>query len=166
MDLIAVGIVRAAHGVRGELAVESYSGSLTHFSRLRAASLRKKGSERLLGIESVRQRSTDVLVRFSGIDTREKAQALAGFELWVEREHAAPLAEGEFYAADLCKCSLYYGEQLIGTVRSVVDAGPNQLLEVARAEGKTLLVPFIDHFIAEVDVEGGRISLREDYIVR
>jgi 16S rRNA processing protein RimM len=114
----------------------------------------------------VRQRSTDVLVRFSGIDTREKAQALAGFELWVEREHAAPLAEGEFYAADLCKCSLYYGEQLIGTVRSVVDAGPNQLLEVARAEGKTLLVPFIDHFIAEVDVEGGRISLREDYIVR
>jgi 16S rRNA processing protein RimM len=165
-DWLAAGVVRTAHGVRGELAVRSFSGSVTHLRKLRETTFKKGSGELSFRVQSVRIRSADVLLKLEGIDTREKAQELIGFELWVKRADAAPLLEGEYYAADLCRCSLYFGDRLIGRVRSVLDAGPNQLLEVKGVDGKDVLVPFIDHFIGEVDVGKGRISLKGDEIIK
>jgi ribosomal 30S subunit maturation factor RimM len=54
----------------------------------------------------------------------------------------------------------------IGAVRSVMDAGPNQLLEILTADGKALLIPFAERFFGEVDIGAGRIELKEDDIVR
>jgi 16S rRNA processing protein RimM len=117
-------------------------------------------------IESVRGNPPDLLVKVEGIDTREAARVLVGSELRATREFAAPLGRDEYYQDDLCRCGLFYGDELIGTVRSVWDTGACQLLEVISAAGRQFLVPFVDHFIGEVDVDRGRISLKEDYIVR
>jgi 16S rRNA processing protein RimM len=165
-DLLAVGVVRAAHGVKGELAVKCFSGDVERFDGLRDAVLRKGDAERIVKIESTRSVSAGILILVEGIDTREKALRLVGFELWVGRGYAVPLSEGEYYEADLCRCSVHRKGELIGRVKSVRDAGPNQLLEVAGVEGATFLVPFIDRFIGDVDVRSGRIELREEYIIR
>jgi 16S rRNA processing protein RimM len=165
-DLLAVGIVSAAHGVKGELAVRSFSGAVAHIVRLQEAVARRGKSERRLTVKSARPRAADVLMTVEGVDSREKAQALIGYELWVPREMAAPLAEGEYYEADLCGCGLFFGTEMVGTVRSVLEAGQSQLLDVAGADGKGYMIPFIDHFIGEVDVKSGKISLREDDILR
>ena len=64
-------------------------------------------------------------------------------------------------------CGRYEGvDQRIGAVRAVWDGGRSQLLEVAAPDGKTHLVPFLEHFIREVDLSKGRIALREAEIVR
>ena len=54
----------------------------------------------------------------------------------------------------------------MGAIRSVWEGGPAQLLEVVGKEGKTWLVPFSEHFIGDVDLEAGKISLKEDEIIR
>ena len=82
------------------------------------------------------------------------------------RPQAARLLDGEYYAADLCRCRLWFGEEEIGSVRSVWDGGPSQLLEVQGKAGRTFLVPFTDHFIGDVDLATGKIFLKEDEIVR
>ena len=66
-------------------------------------SLRRGGVERAVAIEVGPPALPDVLVKFAGVDDREAAQVLAGWELWVDRSRAAPLAAGEYYAADLCR---------------------------------------------------------------
>jgi 16S rRNA processing protein RimM len=166
MDLLAVGVIRAAHGVRGELRVRSFSGDNEGLLKLRRVVARKRGVEKPLDIAGSRNRPPDVLLRVAGVETREEAQRLVGFELWAERASAAPLAAGEYYEADLCRCRLFFADELIGSVRSVVDTGAAPLLEISRPDGASVLVPFVEHFIGEVDVAGGRIALKEDYVVR
>jgi 16S rRNA processing protein RimM len=166
MDLLAIGIVKAPHGVRGELTVRSFSGSTENWKKLREASFRKGEASRIRKIESMRPVLGGALMRVEGCDTREKAQELVGSELWAERVFACPLSSGEYYTADLCKCDVFFGDERIGAVRSIMEAGPNQLLEIRSADGRTLMVPFIDRFIGEVDITACRISLKEDYIVR
>ncbi|HVP18790.1 MAG TPA: ribosome maturation factor RimM [Spirochaetia bacterium] len=165
-DLLAVGVVAAPYGVRGEVRGRSFSGEPDHFVALTEAVFRKGDTEKKLRIESVRPHMRDVVLKIAGIDTPEDARRLIGFEIWVPRGQAARLREGEYYTADLCRCSIWFEDELIGSVRSVWEGGPSQLLEVRNASGKTFLVPFNDHFVGEVDVEGGRILLREDEIVR
>jgi 16S rRNA processing protein RimM len=163
---LAVGVVTATHGIGGELKVKSFSGANEHLLALCEASFRKGREQKLLSLDSVRPQAQGVIVKVRGIDVPELARRLVGYELWVPRGQASRLGDGEYYAADLCRCTLWFGEEEIGKVRSVLDAGASPLLEVQGKGGKTFLVPFIDHFIADVEVEKGRIVLREDEIVR
>lgn len=165
MEMLAVGVVTATHGLKGELTVRSFSGRIDHLGRLRAVLLRRGSEERRATVLSVRAKPPHAVMKLEGVDSPETARGFRGFEIWVPRSEAAPLEVGEFYAVDLCRCSLYFGQERLGSIRSVVDAGSSQMLEVEGPGGKAFLVPFIDHFVGEVDVQGGRIELRDRGIV-
>ncbi len=165
-DLLAVGVVTATHGTAGELRVRSFSGAPDNMLALREAVFRKAGSERLLRLQTVRRGPRGAIVAVEGLDTPEKARVLVGSELWVPRADAARLAPGEFYLADLCRCRVWLGDEEIGPVRSVWDGGPAALLEGTGPGGRTVLVPFTEHFVGEVDLAAGRIELLDGEIVR
>jgi 16S rRNA processing protein RimM len=165
MEMLAVGVLTTTHGLRGELTLRSYSGGVEHLRGLTRAELRRGGEARTMRVTAVRGNPPHAVVKFQGVDSPEQAQELRGFEIWVPREKAAPLAGGEFYAVDLCRCSLRAGGTTVGAVRAVVDAGATQMLEVEDARGRVFLVPFTGHFVGEVDVAGGTIELLEPGIV-
>ena len=165
-DMLAVGVVTSTHGTTGELKVRCFAGSPENIVRLRDALFRKGSVEKTLRMVSVRPQPPGVLVRIEGLDSPEKARSLVGYEIWMPRGNASPLAAGEFYEADLCRCRLWFGGEEIGPVRSLWDGGPAQLLEVQGKDGRTFLVPFTDHFIGEVDPEARRMVLKVDEILR
>ncbi len=166
VELLAVGVVTGTHGVSGALKVKSLSGLSDHLLALREAEFRSGRARRLLAVEWVRPRPAGIILKASGIETPEEARRMVGHEIWVSRRQAAPLLEGEYYTADLCRCSVWFGEEEVGQVRSVWDGGAAQLLEVQGRSGEVHLVPFTDHFVGEVDVARGRIVLREDEVIR
>jgi 16S rRNA processing protein RimM len=163
---LAVGVIASTHGIGGELKVKSYSGQIEHLLTLRSVTLKRGQVETPAEFEWVRRQDPGVIVKVAGLDTPEKARALVGSEIWVPRAAAAPLENEEYYAADLCRCRLWFGEEEVGTVRSVWEGGPAQLLEVVGKEGKTFLVPFSEHFIGDVDLSSGTIRLKDDEIIR
>ncbi len=164
--MLAVGVIASTHGTRGELKVRSLSGQIGHLLALRSVLLRKGRVETPMDFEWVRRHDPGGLVKVAGLDTPEKARALVGSEIWVPRMAAAPLGADEYYAADLCMCRLWFGEEEVGSVRSVWEGGPAQLLEVVGKEGKTWMVPFSEHFIGDVDIGARMIRLKEDEIIR
>jgi 16S rRNA processing protein RimM len=163
---LAVGVVTGTHGVAGELRLKSLSGESGHLLKIHEALFRKGRIEKRLRLASMKAQPGGAIMKVVDIDTPEQAKRLVGFEMWVPRSQASPLLAGEFYAADLCRCTLWFGEEEIGRVESVWDGGPSQLLEVRGVTGRTYLVPFSAHFIGAVELEKGRISLLEDEIVR
>lgn len=165
MDRLAVAAIRAAHGVGGEVRALSFSGETAHLLRLRAVALRRGGAERPATVESARPAPPDVLLKLAGVDSREAAQELAGWEIWVDRAHAAPLAEGEVYAADLVGCGVYAGGGRAGEVTGVCDTGHAPLLEVRTVDGRTVVVPYADHFVGEVDVAARRLELKDPEVL-
>ena len=165
-ELLAVGVITGTSGVHGELKCKSFSGEPGRFAGVSEALFRKGTREKKLRIEAARPRPQGTVLKIAGMETPEDARRLVGWEVWLPREHAARLGKGEFYTADLCTCTVWFGTELIGTVRSIFEGGAAQLLEVVNQAGRTFLVPFTDHFVGDVDVAAGRISLREDEIVR
>jgi 16S rRNA processing protein RimM len=99
----------------------------------------------------------DLLVHFSGVDSRELAASLTGSELRISRVSLPPLAPGEFYIEDLVGCTVV---DLDGKSRGVVQRtiwnGAQDIIAVV-GEGGEWLVPVVPDFVREVDVGAARI---------
>jgi 16S rRNA processing protein RimM len=162
-ERLATGLILGSHGVHGFLKVRSLSGEDEHFYRLRRLFVRR-GEEFLpYAVEEVKGRGGHLALKLAGVSTPEQASALRGLEIWVDRQDASPLGEGEYYLVDLCRCRLYRESEELGRVVSVCAAGPADLLEVEGREGRRFLVPFSGSFLGEVDVARQRITVREDF---
>ena len=95
-DELIIGRVRTAHGVRGELKVESMSGETDHFRSLSTVTLVRGDRRHELAVEGVRVAHRTVLLKLEGVDSPEDAKRWRGWEIVAPRRHAAPIREGEY----------------------------------------------------------------------
>ena len=70
------------------------------------------------------------------------------------------LAEGEFHLLDLVglEARLAGNDDVIGTVNNLISGG-NDLLEIQLVSGKTVLVPFVEAIVPEVQLAEGWLLL-------
>ena len=94
-------------------------------------------------------------MKFAGVDSRESARTLTNKFLTVDRENAAPLADGEFYTFDVIGCEIFDGDKKIGTVTNVLKTGSNDVFEV---DGKTL-IPALKSVVRTIDIAAKKIFL-------
>jgi len=155
-QLLAVGRVARAHGVRGRILLVPYntrSDSLTRVTALWLAA----GSAEPTRYEVTRSERTPqgYLVALRGVEDRDAAAALRGREALVERSALPVPDEGEIYAADLIGCCVV---DALGTERGRVieleTAGLQELLRV-RGPEREWLVPLA--LVQEIDEVARRI---------
>ncbi len=160
MQYIATGVLKGPHGLKGSIKLKTFSGEVEHLFSLKHVQLRHDGQTRHLIIDEIKLHGNEPLIHFEGIDTPEAARTLGGWELWVEKQHASPLEEGEFYVADLMNSSIVVDGEKVGTVEAILDGPQALLLEVTNLESKKVsLIPFMAPFIGEVDIEKKEIEL-------
>ncbi|RKX75503.1 MAG: 16S rRNA processing protein RimM [Spirochaetes bacterium] len=164
MEKLAVAVIRTSHGVKGFVKVRSLSGECEHLFKLDEVILKKRGKEIPKRVEEIKPLGNELLIKFEGINTPEEGKKYATWEIWVSRDKANPLAEGEYYVADLCECRVLRGEEQIGRVVSVCDTYQSHL-EVITKDGKKTLIPFQKEFIGEIDLDKKTIELKVDWIL-
>lgn len=162
---MAVAIVGARFGVRGEVKLRSLSDEVEHLLKLESVTLRKGSERKTHRISESRRHSSDVLVRFEGVESPEEARLLTGYEVWVPRELAAPLGEGEYYITDLIGLKLMLDGEHVGTVKSLWNSGAHDMIDVEKVDGTMVVVPFIERYIGRVDLETASIEVRVDWIL-
>jgi len=157
-----IGQVGSPHGIKGFVKVHSCSGETEHLLKIKTITLRKDGKERTLGIEESIAKPPSVLMRFEGIDSPEIAKTFSGAQLIADRNHAAPLNEGEFYIEDLKGLPVYSdNDEIIGHVTDIIEGGGGELAEVKLlSDGKKILWPFRKEFFEEISPEKGRLTLK------
>ena len=114
---------------------------------------------RAIRIETARlQGAKFVLVKFEGVDDRGAAEKLKGLTVNVLKSERMPLEEGQFYLDDLIGCLVVNQEGAeLGRVKDFSEQGGCGLLVVAVKGGGLVDVPFVDRYVAGVDVEAGSI---------
>jgi 16S rRNA processing protein RimM len=159
-DLVAVGRVGPARGVRGDVFVEPWTdtpgerfapGAVLHTDRGPGASLTVEASSTAGG---------KLVVRFDGVPDRSAAEALRGVQLFVPAADRAPIDDpDEFYDTDLVGLAArtVAGADL-GPVTDVVHAGGASYL-VVRVGEQDRLVPFVAAIVPTVDVAGGFVEI-------
>jgi len=154
---VCLGQIGAAHGVRGEVRLRSFTAepaAIGNYGPLETE------DGRVFEIESLRPAKDHFVATLAGIGDRNAAEALANIRLYVPRERLPePEQADEFYFADLVGLTVVNraGQQL-GTVVAVHNFGAGDLIEVRPdAGGDTELVPFDAATVPEIDVAAGRM---------
>ena len=154
---VCLGAIAGAHGVRGLVKIKSFTqdpADLTAYGPLADESGRRRFEISVTG-----QAKGLLVARIAGIEDRDAAQALRGVRLTIARA-ALPEPEDaeEFYQADLIGLAAEDPQgRPLGTIAAVENYGAGDFLEIARAEGAPLLVPFTKVVVPLIDLEGGRV---------
>jgi 16S rRNA processing protein RimM len=159
-DRIAVGVIRKAHGVRGEASVEPWTDSVDRFTELKSVTLvaPDERSTRPATIEAVRFHANRALIKFAEIASPEEVQTLRGWTVEIPEAEARELEEDEYFLHDLAGLTLVDAEgKSHGVVEEAYEGGGGVLLTVKRADGTTYEVPFAADICTEIDLEAKRI---------
>jgi len=139
---VTLAAVAGAHGVTGEVRLKLFGEGVESLKRYRAF------NDSALTVQKLREDGKGgAVARFAEVTDRNAAEALRGTLLTVKRSEMPPLAEGEYYHADLIglPCISPAGD-LLGTCIAVENFGAGDVLEVRRPDGdarpgKSFMVP-------------------------
>ena len=150
---VALAAVAGAHGVGGEVRLKLFAEGLDSLKRHETVT----AGDRPLTLVAVRHGSSGAIARFAEVSDRNEAEALRGRLLTVPRSALPPLAEGEYYHADLIglPCQARGGGP-VGKVVAVENFGAGDILEIEQPGGRRVMVPFRD---GVADLEEGRILI-------
>lgn len=131
---ICLGQIVAAHGIKGQVKIKTFTAApenLTQYGSL----VNQKQEPITVKITAIKS-PISVIASIEGVTTRNQAEALKGFQLFVsEHQLPAPSAD-EVYYEKLIGLPLMAGGQILGHVTGVFDFGAGSFCEVKTSEGK------------------------------
>lgn len=156
-DLICVGAILGAFGVKGELRLKSFCANPSDIGRYQP--LYDETSAQEFTLKITRAIKGGFAVRLKGVQFRDQAEALKGTSLYVKRDALPHLPDDEFYHSDLIGLAVIdTGGVKLGHIKAVFDHGAGDLLEVAGTPLKTsILIPFTKAIVPTVDLKAKRV---------
>jgi 16S rRNA processing protein RimM len=158
-ETVLIGRVIKPHGLRGEVRIFPETDFPERFEQSDRFLLRLGRKETWVHVESVRWQGDYLLVRFSGIDTRQDAEQIRNAEVEIPRSWCHHLPEGEYYIADLIglKVRTQTGES-IGKLVDVIHQTAQDIY-VIRVDADEILIPAVPQFIKRIDLKKGEIII-------
>lgn len=155
-EKVCVGAIAGSYGVRGEVRLKSYCAEPTAIADY-APLTDEAGNS--YSVTLTRPIKNGFAAHLGGITTKEQADDLKGVNLYAPRDRLPAPEDDEYYHADLIGLTvLDTGGTEIGTVRSVMDHGAGDLLEIQGPNlPNTVLIPFTKACVPTVDLNAGRI---------
>lgn len=159
-DKFRIGVIANTHGLRGEVKVFPTTEDPERFRYLKEVLLDTGKDWLELEVSSVRFFKNLVIVKFKGIDSINEVEQYKGMDLYVTRENAIPLEEGEYYLADVIGATVVTEEgEIFGELTDVLtNTGANHVFVVLH-EGKEVLLPVIPDCVKEVNVEQNKVTV-------
>ncbi len=157
--LLAVGRIARAHGIRGEVAVQPLTEVEARFG---PGSVLRLEDGRTLRVEGSRGHGHRLLVKFEEVTDRNEAESLRGAVLLVPQESAPPITDGDrFWVHQVVGLQVMTDQGAeLGRVREVLSAPGNDVWVVDTEDGE-LLIPAVRDVVTDVDLDGGRLTVRE-----
>ena len=167
-DLIQVGHITGAYGLRGGIRVSPYSMDADALLSVKTWWL-DKPSLRPVQVRNAKSHSGDVTATLVDVTDRETAEALKGATVQVSRADFPELPEDEYYWTDLIGLDTVnlQGEAL-GKVTDMMHNGAQSILRITPvsdpnaapdAKAPERLVPFVDQYVKTVDLQARLITL-------
>lgn len=161
-SLVAVGILRRSHGVRGEVSVELLTDSVSRFDELDRVFLVDPSRKNVVesAVRAVRPHQDRALVRLDGIDSPEEVGRFREWTIEIPQVEARELEENEFFLHDLVGLRVVDTDgRTLGRVVDALEGVAQVLLCIETPEGHTFEVPFVDALCPDVDLESGRLTV-------
>lgn len=162
-DLVSVGVITGAHGIRGEVKLRSFTAdpeAIASYSPLETA----KGIK--IEIARLRAQKDGFIAVLKGVTDRNAAEALKGTELFVPRSRLPEPEDGEVYLDDLIGLPVVLKDGTpLGEIIGVENFGASDLIDVKVEDRKdTVLIPFAGGFIVAADAGKVIVDLPDGFL--
>ena len=164
-DLIQIGYVLDAWGTQGWVKIAPQSSEPAALLKARQWWMQSPRGRPLqqahVTVRLCRRHAQFVVALLDGTASRTQAEALKGWTIHARRVDFPPAREGEYYWVDLIGCTVHNREGLeLGAVSGLLDSGAQSILQLqTTVDGhrRERLIPFVDVYIVEVDLDARRI---------
>jgi 16S rRNA processing protein RimM len=159
------------YGVKGWVKLYSYTEpreNIVHYPSLKIKRSQKGAQWQDIRLDSGKAHGKGVVAHFVGYDDRDIAASLIGAELAAYRSDFQTTAKDEYYWSDLIGLTVVNQDNIeLGQVTRLMETAANDVLVIkpvqqaggAKAE-TDILIPFVlDHYIIEVDLDAGTLTV-------
>lgn len=163
-DLLHVATIGRAVGLKGDLNFNLHTDFPEQFTKGATFELENGVIITLSSYNSDRS-----LVHIVGYDSPESAKTLTNAKLFTTKEatrERCKLGSGEYFWFDLPGLFIYEDEKLLGSVLEIERIGAQDYLSIKtdsslvnQGAAETFLIPYIDHFVKNVDVAMKKITV-------
>ena len=166
-ELVLMGRIGAAHGIRGEVRIQSFTENPVDLATYSPLQTNRSGLT--ITIKSARKSKNVIIARLEGINDRNDVEKLNGVELFVSRDQLPEHDEDEdFYHVDLIGLEARLKDgSTIGKVIAVPNFGAEDLIEIG-TNSKSELYPFTKAIVPTINIAEGFLTIvpPDEIIVR
>ncbi len=164
-DHLVVGWIAGAHGIRGGLRAESFSGDFDTLNACKSLWLGLHDVWYSVAVASVTVRPGFALLQLNDLSSRSDAESLHGARIAVARTQLPTTEKETYYWVDLVGCAVSNTAGVaLGTIESLIATGAHDVLSIADATVKSgsRLIPFVDAYVKSVDLKTKRVVVDWD----
>lgn len=159
-DLVSIGRISGTYGYKGTVKVIPLTDFPERFQDLQQVYINHAGTVRPVIVESAVPQKQVVLVKISGVESKEDAQTFRGALLMVEEKDVYPLPEGVYYHFQLKGLDVYDSQHgYLGKLTDILETGANDVYLVKSPKHGEILIPAIRDVINSIDLEQGEMKV-------
>jgi 16S rRNA processing protein RimM len=160
-DCYHLGYVAKLHGFKGEVSLFLDVTDPSEYASLNSVFIDINGQLTPFFIESLQLKPKGfAVVKFEGIDSENDIRALQRKELYLPVADLPPLSGTNFYDHEVVGFEVVdvtFGP--VGTLQQIIDLPVNPLIQVD-ANGKEVLIPFVEGLVQEVNRETRTLTVK------
>lgn len=158
MEYLKIGQIISVVGIKGELKVYPYTdapNSFENFDEVIIDNINYK-------IEKVRRKSDNIVIlKLLGIDDRNTSETYRQKFIFIDKKDTKPLLEGSYYIHNLVGLEVETIEGTkIGELIDVIQNKSQDLYEIQLENGETFLLPAVEEFIINIDIEKRKMIVK------
>ena len=161
-NYIVVGEISAPFGIKGWVKVFSFTDPIGNILQYQPWLIRRNEGWKSVTVEDGRNHGKCVVAHIEGVDDRDGAEQMKGYEIAVQREQIPEAQAGEYYWIDLIGLQVINQQGIVlGVVDHLLETGANDVLVIKGDRER--LVPFVlEEFIKDVDLKSKKIHVDWD----
>ena len=159
-DWLTVGLITSCHGINGQVKVKSLSDFEERFLKpgIRWLQQENEPPSKIELISGFKQPGKEIfIVKFQGINTRNRAEQLKKFKILVKAETLPKLKKEEYHLLELINLEVktFEGNELkkIGKVINLENEKNNLLVIELSQNKKKVLIPFVKEIVPLIDIK-------------
>jgi 16S rRNA processing protein RimM len=157
-ELICVGAVTGARGVKGDVRIKSFTANPQDIASY--GPLYDKTGNVAYELKVTGQAKDQLIGRIVGTPDRTAAEKLRGLQFFVPRYNLPTIDDDEFYFSDLIGLNVEDTRgKALGIISSIENFGAGDILEIVGVINGGLMVSFTKETVPQVDIQNGFVVI-------